>query len=83
MNNYDGLVVLTCVNQPPTPASENFGKEAYALALEQTLCHHFAFVRGDNRLENTLFSPGRISDGSDAGYVVYLAFKFADENASP
>jgi len=80
----NGMVVLTVVTrddvpQQSIPAFKN--QEMYALALEQQLIIHYAFVRGDERLANTSTHPGLQQKGESTraiGYPIYMAFALDD-----
>ena len=49
-------------------------QQTLALALEQQLIHHFAYVEKDNRIANKTLDTGKKS-ATYAGAVVYLAIK--------
>ena len=49
-------------------------QQLYALGLEQSLVHHYMFVKPDKRLRNHSLDCGRKSDTYRGG-VVYVAFK--------
>ena len=79
----NGLVVLTVVTkddvpQQSIPAFKD--QEMYALALEQQLIIHYAFIRGDERLANTSTHPGKEQkeESRAIGYPIYMAFALDD-----
>ena len=79
----NGMVVLTVVTkddvpQQSIPAFKH--QEMYALALEQQLIIHYAFVRGDERLANTSTHPGmqQQEESRAIGYPIYMAFTLDD-----
>lgn len=84
---YDGLVVLCAVTRDMIAKQKEatarnlpqrnplFSQQNYAIALEQHLIHHYAYVRWDPRLENNTLHIGRQSAEYKAG-VVYVAYKF-------
>ena len=77
------MVVLTVVTkddvpQQSIPAFKH--QEMYALALEQQLIIHYAFIRGDERLANTSTQPGmqQQEESRAIGYPIYMAFALDD-----
>jgi len=79
----NGMVVLTVVTkddvpQQSIPAFKH--QEMYALALEQQLIIHYAFIRGDERLANTSTHPGmqQQEESRAIGYPIYMAFALDD-----
>lgn len=89
---YDGLVVLGAVNRDmlkdklyragqfvERQCSDNWNQESYALALESALISHYAFETFDPRLANGSLHTGSVQGCTSAGYVIYLAFKYNNE----
>ena len=87
---YDGLVVLGAVSRDMlTDKKARYGQEermcntavwnqqSYALALENALISHYAFSEFDPRLANRSLHPGQQQRSCSAGYVIYMAFKYA------
>ena len=79
----NGMVVLTVVTkddvpQQSIPAFKH--QEMYALALEQQLIIHYAFIRGDERLANISTHPGmqQQEESRAIGYPIYMAFALDD-----
>ena len=79
----NGMVVLTVVTrddvpQQSIPAFKH--QEMYALALEQQLIIHYAFIRGDKRLANISTHPGmqQQEESRAIGYPIYMAFALDD-----
>ena len=55
-------------------------QQLYALALEQSLIHHYMFVKPDKRLRNhSLDCGGKSEESGYQGGVVYVAFKVKDD----
>lgn len=92
----NGMVVLTVVTKDDVPQETITAfkhQEMYALALEQNLIMHYAFVRGDDRLANTSTHPGMYvqqKDGTETkadnetkaiGYPIYMAFALDDSDS--
>ncbi len=86
-----GMVVQAVVTKevvPPrsTPAFRH--QEMYALALEQQLIIHYAYVEKDPRLGNTSTHPGMQQtntqelDRGAIGYPIYVAYALEDDNDS-
>ena len=85
--DYYGLVVLGCVEKELIPTAskhikfsydeETFSvdQQLYALALEQSLIHHYMFEKPDKRLRNHSLDCGRKSTVLYKGFVIYVAFK--------
>ena len=79
----NGMVVLTVVTKDDVPQQSipTFKhQEMYALALEQQLIIHYAFIRGDKRLANTSTHPGmqQQEESRAIGYPIYMAFTLDD-----
>ena len=79
----NGMVVLTVVTKDDVPQQsiEAFKhQEMYALALEQQLIIHYAFIRGDERLANTSTHPGmqQQEESRAIGYPIYMTFASDD-----
>ena len=79
----NGMVVLTVVTkddvpQQSIPAFKHH--DMYALALEQQLIIHYAFIRGDERLANTSTHSGmqQQEESRALGYPIYIAFALDD-----
>ena len=84
--DYYGLVVIGCVEKELIPTAsrelkfsydeETFSvdQQLYALALEQSLIHHYMFKKPDKRLRNHSLDCGRKSTIYKGG-VIYVAFK--------
>ena len=77
----NGMVVLTVVTkddvpQQSIPAFKHH--EMYALALEQQLIIHYAFIRGDERLANTSTGMQQQEESRAIGYPIYMAFALDD-----
>ena len=77
------MVVLTVVTKDDVPQQSipTFKhQEMYALALEQQLIIHYAFIRGDKRLANTSTHPGmqQQEESRAIGYPIYMAFTLND-----
>ncbi len=76
------MIVLIVVSRRVVPADSTLAfnhQELYALALEQQLITHYAYVRGDQRLANESIHPGHQSndtkDNSGAiGHPIYVAY---------
>ncbi len=86
-----GMVVQAVVTKevvPPgsTPAFKH--QEMYALALEQQLIIHYAYVEKDQRLANTSTHPGMQQtntqelDRGAIGYPIYVAYALEDDSDS-
>lgn len=88
-DGFDGLVVLGAVSRhmltdtkssdERTCNTEDWNHQLYALALESALICHYAFQAFDPRLGNRSLSPGNLQDRLSAGYVIYFAFKYEEE----
>lgn len=93
-NNYDGLIVLGCVERNLVPkklreCSANahrldkttieMNQQNYALGLEQALIQYFSLIKADERLRNLSFDIGNISKEKYMGGVVYVAYKLEPE----
>ena len=70
------MVVLTIITKDTVP--ENVPpafrhQQDYALALEQQLIMHFAYVEKDQRLANDTLHPGHRDDGA-IGYPLYMTY---------
>ena len=79
---YDGLVVLGAVTRAMLNSKGDtkcWNQQKYALALESTLIIHYAYEDCDKRLANTTLEPGMLQGKESAGYVVYVAFKYAQK----
>lgn len=86
---FDGLVVLGAVSRQMltdtrssgerTCNTEDWDHQLYALALESALICHYAFQAFDPRLANRSLSPGNLQGRLSAGYVIYFAFKYEEE----
>ena len=79
----NGMVVLTVVTKDDVPQQRIPAfkhQEMYALALEQQLIIHYAFIRGDERLANTSTHPGmqQQEESKAIGYPIYMAFALDD-----
>ena len=81
----NGMVVLTVVTKDDVPQQSIRVRafkhqEMYALALEQQLIIHYAFIRGDERLANTSTHPGmqQQEESRAIGYPIYMAFALDD-----
>ena len=79
----NGMVVLTVVTKDDVPQQSipTFKhQEMYALALEQQLIIHYAFIRGDKRLANISTHPGmqQQEESRAIGYPIYMAFTLDD-----
>ena len=80
----NGMVILTVVTKddvPPQSIPAFKHQEMYALALEQQLIIHYAFIRGDERLANTSTHPGMQQQEESTrtiGYPIYMAFALDD-----
>ena len=79
----NGMVVLTVVTKddvPPQSIPAFKHQEMYALALEQQLIIHYAFIKGDERLANKSTHPGMQQKGESTaiGYPIYMAFALDD-----
>ena len=80
----NGMVVLTVVTKDDVPQQSIKAfkhQEMYALALEQQLIIHYAFIRGDERLANTSTHPGMQQQEESTraiGYPIYMAFALDD-----
>ncbi|XP_063407794.1 uncharacterized protein LOC134691286 [Mytilus trossulus] len=93
-DNYDGLIVLTCIERDLIPQhTKECNKRAilidkktieanqqnYALALEQALIHFYVFIKPDERLRNQSFDIGNLSKEPYKGGIVYVAYKLEPE----
>ena len=84
----DGMFVLAAISRKSLPPQcRQTGKskrhqEDYALALEQSLIHHFMFDEADERLENTTTTSGRSDRRKSIAYALYMAFA-VEENTDP
>ena len=79
----NGMVVLTVVTKDDVPQQSIpvfKHQEMYALALEQQLIIHYAFIRGDERLANISTQPGmqQQQESKAIGYPIYMAFALDD-----
>ena len=77
----NGMVVLTVVTKDDVPQQSIKAfkhQEMYALALEQQLIIHYAFIRGDERLANESTHPGKEQKEGAIGYPIYMAFALDD-----
>ena len=76
----DGMFVLAAISRKSLPPQcRQTGKskrhqEDYALALEQSLIHHFMFNKADERLENKTVTSGRLDGRKSIAYALYVAF---------
>ena len=82
----NGMVVLTVVTKDDVPQQSIQAfkhQEMYALALEQQLIIHYAFIRGDERLANTSTHPGmqQQEESRAIGYPIYMAFTLDDSGS--
>ena len=82
----NGMVVLTVVTKDDVPQQSIQAfkhQEMYALALEQQLIIHYAFIRGDERLANTSTHPGmqQQEESRAIGYPIYMAFTLNDSES--
>ena len=68
------FVILTKENISKDIPEAFRDQQTLALALEQELIHHFAYVEKDNRIANKTLDTGKKS-GTYAGAVIYLAIK--------
>ncbi len=81
-----GMVVLTVVSRRVVPADSILAfkhQELYALALEQQLITHYAYMRGDQRLANESIHLGHQSrdtedDSGAIGHPIYVAYSLDD-----
>ena len=81
----NGMVVLTVVTKEDVPQQSIQAfkhQEMYALALEQQLIIHYAFIKGDERLANISTHPGmqqqQQEESRAIGYPIYMAFALDD-----
>lgn len=84
-----GLVVLTNITRNIVPEQSTHAfkhQELYALALEQQLITHYAYIKGDQRMANTSTHPGMQQSRDDVsgaiGYPIYLAYALEDTNSA-
>lgn len=81
---YDGLVVLCVVSHAVLKEGSNndvWNQQTYVLGLESALINHFAHQICDQRLANQSLAPGKIQKNLAAGYVIYIAFKYENEES--
>lgn len=87
---YNGLVVLGAVSSDMLKDTtstdgkkcntDDWNHQSYALALESALICHYAFQAFDHRLANRSLSPGNLQSRLSAGYVIYFAFKYEEND---
>ena len=85
---YNGLVVVGAVSSDMLKDkarsdgvkcnTDDWNHQSYALALESALICHYAFQDFDHRLANRSLSPGNLQNRLSAGYVIYFAFKYEE-----
>lgn len=80
---YDGLVVLCVVSRAMLKEGSNdvWNQQTCVLGLESALIYHFAHEICDQRLANQSLAPGKIQKNLAAGYVIYIAFKYENEES--
>lgn len=81
---YDGLVVLGAVSRAMLKKGRDkdvWNQQLYVLGLESALITHFAYEEYDQRLANDSLDPGKLQRKLAAGYVIYIAFKYEDEES--
>lgn len=80
---YDGLVVLGAVSRAMLKKERKdiWNQQLYVLGLESALITHFAYEECDQRLANDSLDPGKLQGSLAAGYVIYIAFKYEDEES--
>lgn len=80
---YDGLVVLGAVSRAMLKKERKdiWNQQLYVLGLESALITHFAYEECDQWLANDSLDPGKLQGSLAAGYVIYIAFKYEDEES--
>ena len=82
VKGYDGLVAIGAVTRAmlKTVGNRNvWDQQLYAPSQESTLISHFAFEACDLRLANKSLHPGHLQNVPSAGYVLYFAYRYKDQ----